>query len=236
VIDDRTVQHLRAIITELAGIVLTAPSLRDDLERLIGFSCHVLLHCSAASIALLIDGAPTTVAVSEHLALELDIAQYDNDEGPCLAALNGERIRVDILDADERFPHFAIGATDLRVHSVLSMPIVHHDDVVGTLNFYSHQPDAFDDTADHIARLASAEAAHAITRADVLSAARERREQLQARYDEGILVARAHGVVIAAQRCSTEQARNLLRHTAATTGDTLLTIAQRILDEARHIG
>jgi anti-anti-sigma factor len=233
-VDDPIEDRIRSIMTELAGIVLTAASLRDDLEGLIRFGCQVLPRCSAASIALLIDGEPSTVAVSERVALELDIAQYESSDGPCLAALSGERIRVDIVSADERFPHFAVGAADRRVNSVLSMPIIHHGDVVGTLNFYSREPDAFDDTADHIARLASGQAAHAIARSDVLSPARERRDQLQAQYDEAALVARAQGALIAAERCSAEQARNLIHHAATVTGDTLLTIAQRVLDTARN--
>jgi anti-anti-sigma factor len=228
------VEQLRGIIGDIAGIVLTASSLQDDLDRVIRFGCHVLPRCSAASIALLVDGRPTTVAVSEHVALELDIAQYETDEGPCLAALDGERIRVDIVDADERFPHFALGAADHRVNSVLSMPIVHRDDVVGTLNFYSRQPAAFDDAADHIARVVGGQAAQAITRSDVLSAARERRDQLQAHYDEAALAARAQGILVATQHCSVEQARNLIRHAAADTGDSPLTIAERILAAARH--
>jgi GAF domain-containing protein len=231
--DDPIEDRMRSIITDLAGIVLTATSLHDDLEHLIRFSCEVLPGCSAASIALLIDGEPTTVAVSEHVAFELDIAQYDNDEGPCLTALSGERIRVDIIAADERFPHFAMGAAEHRVNSILSMPIIHHGDVIGTLNFYSRHPDAFDDTADHIARLASGQAAHAIARSDVLTTARHRRDQLQAHYDEAALLARAQGVLIATERCSAEQARNLIHHAATTTGDTLLAIAGRILDAAR---
>jgi len=227
-------EQLRAIITELARTTLTATSLRDDLEELIQFGCQVVPGCSSASIALLVDGSPTTVAVSEHVALELDIVQYDNQNGPCLAALNGERIRVDIVEADQRFRHFAIGAADHHVNSVLSMPIVHHHDVVGTLNFYSHEADAFDDTAEQIARLVSGQVAAAIARSDVLSAARERRHQLQARYDETVLGARAQGVLIATQYCSTEQARNILQHAAQTTGDTILTISQRILETARN--
>ena len=226
--------RLGEIMTDLAGIVVTASSLRDDLEQVIAFSCNVLPGCDAASVALLIDGTPTTVAVSEHIALELDIVQYDNDEGPCLSALSGERIRVDIVAADERFPHFAIGAADQRVNSILSMPIIHDGDIVGTLNFYAHEPGAFDDTADHIARLASGQAAAAIVRSDVLIAAQRRRDQLQAHYDEAALVARAQGVLIATHHCSNEQARNLINHAATTEGDTLLTIAHRILDTARN--
>ena len=176
--------------------------------------------------------AAGTVAISEHVALELDIVQYDADEGPCLAALDGDRIRVDILDADERFQHFALGAADHQVNSVLSVPITHDGDVVGTLNFYGRVPHAFDDTAEGIARLASTQAAHAIVRCEAITAAQERRDQLQAHTTRQCPIERARGVLIAAQRCSAEQARHLLDNAVASTGETPLTIARRILASA----
>ena len=128
---------LQVMLQELAQRLLTEQSLGGDLERLIRFTCTAIPACDAASIALLIDGQPSTVAVTEHVALELDIAQYDNDEGPCLDALQGHPIRVDLLDRDERFNHFAQGAASQAVNSVLSIPINHRDDIVGTLNLYA---------------------------------------------------------------------------------------------------
>jgi hypothetical protein len=113
------------------------------------------------------------------------------------------------------------------------MPITHDDGVVGTLNFYGRDPNAFDDTAEGIARLAGAQAAQAIVRCEAITAAHERRDQLQARYDEHALVARAQGVLMATQHCSADQARHLLANAAETTGDTPLTIAQRILATAQ---
>jgi len=52
---------------------------------------------------------PSSVAITDHVALELDLAQYTNDDGPSITALAGSTIRVGCLPDDERFPHFAIG-------------------------------------------------------------------------------------------------------------------------------
>ena len=232
-VDDPVGRQLTQVIVELASALLTEHSLRDDLEGVIRFACQVVPGCSAASVALVIDGAPTTVAVSEHIALELDIVQYETADGPCLVALDGGQIRVDVLDADDRFQHFAAGAADHQVNSVLSMPIIHDADVVGTLNFYGRDTNVFDDTAEGIARLASTQAAEALARCEAITAAHERRDQLQALYDEQTLRPRAQGVLIASQRCSTEQARHLIDN-AADQRDTPLTIAHRILAAAQR--
>ena len=142
-------------------------------------------------------------------------------------------IRIDIVETDERFPHFAVGAGDLRVHSVLSMPIEHHSGVVGTFNLYSHAPSAFDDTSDDIARLASSQAAHAIVRSDVLTARPPAPRPAAGARRRDDLVARAQGVLVATQLCSAEQARHLIRRTAAATDDSLVATARRILAAAR---
>jgi len=98
--------------------------------------------------------------------------QYEADDGPCVAALGGEMIRIGYIPADERFPHFAGGAGDQRVQSVLSTPAIDRGQVVGSLNVYSRQRDAFDDRARGTTLVMAAEVAHAVVRSVTLSTAR----------------------------------------------------------------
>ena len=91
---------------------------------------------------MLIEGEPTTVAATDRLTLQRDLIQYDGGDGPCVKALGGEMIRIGFLEADQRFPHFAAGAADRRVNSVLSTPAIDHGQVVGSLDVYSHHVDA----------------------------------------------------------------------------------------------
>ncbi|MEP7201172.1 MAG: GAF domain-containing protein [Ilumatobacteraceae bacterium] len=224
--------ELTTTLTLLALAVLKERSLADDLQRLVRLATHHLRTSSGASIALLIDGQPSTVAITDHVALELDLTQYNVDEGPCITALAGRAIRVGYLSEDERFPHFAAGAADQRVLSVLSTPITYDDAVIGTLNVYSRQADAFDDNDQNTADLVCAEAANAIARSEIFSAAKTIRSQLQAEYDERSLVACAQGVLVALQDCSTDQAFRLIRNAADANAEALLVTAQRILDAA----
>ena len=164
------------------------------------------------SIAILVDGQPTTTAVTDHLAFELDLAQYDAGEGPCLTALGGQTVRFAVLDESERFPHFAIGAADRRIRSVLSTPIRHDDDIIGTLNLYSRQPDGFDEQAQRVADVTAAEAGTAIKTSRIYEQARQRRDELQAVHDEEAEISQAQGALMAVQLCSAEQAIGLLAH------------------------
>lgn len=53
-------------------------------------------------------------------------------------------IRIGFAPTDQRFPHFAVGAADQRVLSVLSTPAIDHGSVVGSLNLYSHREEPFE--------------------------------------------------------------------------------------------
>jgi GAF domain-containing protein len=225
---------LANVLRDLAVALLTDTSLKADLERLARLACRLVETCSGASISMLVDGAPSTVATTDRVALELDMVQYEHDEGPCVAALRGDVIRVGFLPADERFPHFAVGAADRRVLSVLSTPSIDHGTVVGSLNLYSRQPDGFDDHDRDVALVIAAEVATAVMKSFALGTARSARDLIQEQHDETVLVAQAQGVLMAVQDCSAAQARDLIERAAGTNGERLVTTAQRILATARE--
>jgi len=196
-------------------------------------ACRLIPECSGASISMLVEGEPSTVATTDRVALELDVAQYEGDDGPCVRALGGEMIRIGYIPVDERFPHFARGAADRRVLSVLSTPAIDHGDVVGSLNLYSRRQQGFDDGAEAVAQVIAAEVAHALVRSAVLSTARSTRERLQEQYDEHVLLSRAQGVLMALHDCSVAQADDLIRNAADRNGERLITTAERILSTVR---
>jgi GAF domain-containing protein len=178
---------------------------------------------------MLVDGEPASVAVTDHVALELDMVQYRNDDGPCIAALGGEAVRIGFLPRDERFPHFAVGAADRRVLSVLSTPAIDHGEVVGSLNVYSRSQEAFDEHDRQTGLVMAGEIASALVKSAVLSDATELRERLQERHDTTLMVARAQGVMMAVQDCSAAQADDLIRAAAADNREPIIRTAERIV-------
>ena len=225
--------RLADVLKKLSVSVLTATSLRADLERLARISCDLIPNCSGASVSMLVDGEPSTVAVTERVALELDMVQYRNDDGPCIAALGGEAVRIGFLPEDERFPHFAAGAADRRVLSVLSTPAIDHGRVVGSLNVYSQMRDGFDEHDRQTGLVLAAEIATALVKSAVLTRATELRDQLQEQHDTTLMVAQAEGVVMALQDCSAAQAADLIRAAAADNREPIIRTAERILASVR---
>jgi GAF domain-containing protein len=231
---ERLAPQLRTALAELALAVFTSRSLSENLGRLVGVACRLIPACASGSVALLVDGRPTTAAITDHLAIELDVAQYDAGDGPCLTALGGQTVRFAVLEESERFPHFAVGAADRRIRSVLSTPIRHDDGIIGTLNLYSRHVDGFDEQAQRVADVTAAEAGTAIITSRMYEQARQRRDELQALHDEEAQISQAQGVLMAIQLCSAEQAISLLDHAVDATGEDLVHVARRILDEVNR--
>jgi GAF domain-containing protein len=228
-------ERLTAALSALAAALLTEKTLKADLERLARLAVDLVADCSSASFTVLVDGEPTSLGVADRVALEIDMVQYDGGDGPCLAALNGDSIRIGFIPHDDQFPHFAIGAADRRVLSVLSTPVIDHGTVLGSLNMYSRTAESFADQATHdTAAVLAAEAANAIIKSTFLDRARATRDQMQADHDEASQVARAQGVLMAIHDTSAAQALNLIRSAASDNGDRLIVIAERILATVRN--
>lgn len=82
-----TVEKL-ARVTKLLKTQRTLPA---KLEAVVALVKRTIPNCDAAGICLLIDGEPTSIAVSDRLAIEIDLVQYRTGDGPCLTALVAPR-------------------------------------------------------------------------------------------------------------------------------------------------
>lgn len=185
--------------------------------------------CDAASIAISVQGRPITAAMTARVALELDMVQYDTHDGPCLTTFRTMRaLRVDLVEPQESFPHFAVVARRRGIRSVLSMPATWGGAIVGTLNLYSRkQP--FDHAAETTADVFAAQVAIAVSRSPEFAAARDVVEQAQRDADDDADVNIATGLLMVNEACTAEQAEGLLRHAADEDEKTILEIAQRII-------
>jgi GAF domain-containing protein len=233
--DNDLTGRLMEAMASLSASLLSERSLKEDLDRLLKLTCQLIPVCAGVSVGLLVEGAPTTVAESDRLALELDLVQYDEGEGPCLLALNGHTVRVGIVASDDRFPHFAVGAADRRVQSVLSLPVSYQDTVVGTINIYAREPDAFGLDDEDVATVFAAEAGALIHGSRLYDKARRSIDRLQHEHEDQTQVSRAQGVLMTLEACTAEQALGLIRNAAAANAEPIVRAAERILEAVRAV-
>ncbi|MEV5721394.1 GAF domain-containing protein [Amycolatopsis mediterranei] len=93
---------------------------------------HAIPDTGMASITLLREDTPYTVARTGDGARRVDQAQYDGDEGPCLEAVRiGQVQQATASEAALRWPQFAAAAGEAAVTSFLSAPLFIDDEYQG---------------------------------------------------------------------------------------------------------
>ena len=226
--------HLVNVLQQLAEVLQTQRTLGAALAGIAEAATVSVPGCDAASIAISIAGRPATAAVTARVALELDMVQYDTQDGPCLRAFRSmSTVRVDLVDQGDAFPHFAEAARQKGLRGVLSLPAIWGDEVVGTLNLYSRSG-PFDESAESIASVLAAQVAIAVSRSPEFAAARGVVEQAQRDADDDADVNLAAGLLMVNESCTAEQAEGLLRQAAHCDERAILEIAQRIIQQHRN--
>src|SRR3954451_17935374 len=116
---------LEEALFRLSQLLDAVTELWVDLQRVVETATRVVPGCDDATISLIREGAPRTEAATGRFVLDLDVVQYQHDEGPCLeAADTGVVVSVDFVAAGERYPHVASAAKRAGVTASLSFPVV----------------------------------------------------------------------------------------------------------------
>jgi GAF domain-containing protein len=217
------------VLEELAEVLQSQRTLGSALAGIAEAATGSVPGCDAASIAVSIAGRPATAAITARVALELDMVQYDTQDGPCLTSFGTmTTLRVDLVEDGDAFPHFAVAARRKGVRGVLSIPATWGDEVVATLNLYSRRG-PFDETAVAVGTVLAAQVAIAVSRSPEFAAARSVVEATQRNADDEADVNLATGLLMVNEACTAEQADGLLRQAATADEQTVLQIAQRII-------
>lgn len=206
--DEPRVERIADLMGELWTLLETRESLGDVLQELVEIAQRTFPPGYEASITILArDDQPETVAITEPQLLELDKAQYDAGEGPCLDAANQrEPVRTNLDGARDRWPHFAEVAEAAGVFGYLSAPILTDHTAIGSFNLYSKKPDRFDAIDAALLTLFTNSALAAVANAQHHHRARKVADQLRHALESRALIDHAIGVLIERHGLTAEQA------------------------------
>lgn len=225
-------------LAALAGLVTGTIGLVDLLTRVADSAVRAIPGADGAGVTLLrtdrTHNRVEALAASSALVTEIDAIQYDVlDEGPCItAALEQRTVRSGSLGGEAQWPRFGPRVGRLGVHSVLSLPLLIPDQVVGAINVYAHAKNAFDEHAAELGELFAAPAAVAVHNAQVLSQAQVLAAQLQAALSSRPVIDQAIGLMLGRSGGTAEEAFARLRNISQTEHTKLIDVAQRMVDEA----
>jgi GAF domain-containing protein len=130
------------------------------------------------------------------------------------------------------WPRFGPRVGRLGVHSVLSLPLLLADQVIGAINVYARDKDVFDDRAAELGELFAKPAAVAAHNAQILADALALTVRLQATLATRPVIDQAIGIMMARTGRSAGDALSQLRSMSQTQHRKLADIAQHIVDEA----
>ena len=185
----------------------------DLLRRALVLSRDVAADMVGCSVTTIDGDRYQTPLYSDGVALDLDRAQYESGDGPCMAAAREHRSHYfDALTNSDRFPGFAEAAIARGVRSSISLPLT-GPALPSAINLYASSRFAFDAerpraVADLLARCVSA----LLTRPHLPepTAAPVPVARLEAAQARAQLIAEAQEVLMAGRTLTQPEALNLL--------------------------
>jgi GAF domain-containing protein len=223
-------------LTALAGVVLT----QDDLPATLAEVCRIAVGsvpgAEGASVTTFPEGRPSAIA-SDDWAKGFDELQYEEQEGPCLDAYRtGNTFRIRDLGDDPRWPSYVPRAVERGARSMLSVPMSAQGQVVGALNLYAREPDAFDSEAAALGAIVAAHAGLASQVAASFFGHRELAEQMRDAMHSRAVIEQAKGILMVTRKIDADQAFTDLVSLSQHSHRKLREVAQALVDSTLGSG
>ncbi|MGO4257422.1 GAF and ANTAR domain-containing protein [Marmoricola sp. RAF53] len=209
---------------ELALDLHEDESVPAALETLLGFVRTALDVDYAGVILIRTEGKIETAAATDPLIAKLDAVQGELGEGPDVTIVSDVlSVMVPDTRAETRWPRWCRIVADSGIRSMLGVRIHTHQAVVGSLNFYSTRPDAFEVEDQEVAHVLARHAAVALR-------SRLKIENLGKALDSRKLIGIAQGILMERYDLDIDQAFGVLLRYSQQQNVKLRLIAQTIVD------
>ena len=233
---------LQDSLAQLGQLSTGLLSLEESLTRVAQFAVQAIPGAEGAGLTLLEENRSDTIVATADFVTQIDDIQYSLGQGPCIsAAADQQTVMSGSLGGDQRWPQFGSRAARMGVHSVVSLPLVTNARVLGAMNVYAHEKNAFTADAGRLGELFAVPAAIAVQNAQVLAQTKRLASQLQAALSTRGVIERAIGIMMSRSGGTEAEALDRLRSLSQHKHEKLPVIAQSIVQEAvrraraRHI-
>ncbi|MET0455743.1 MAG: GAF and ANTAR domain-containing protein [Mycobacterium sp.] len=229
---------LRAGLDDLAGLLAGSLELPELLTQVAAFTVRAIPGADGAAVTLLRSGDTETGvaarAASASFVEAIDEIQYAIlDEGPCITAVrDGRAVRSGSLGGEKMWPRFGPRVGRMGVHSVLALPLLLPDRVVGAIGVYAYAKDAFDGHAEELGELFATPAAVAVHNAQALAEALTLNAQLRAALSTRPTIDQAIGIIRARTGRSGADAFAQLQAMSQADHRKLADVAALVVEEA----
>lgn len=225
---------LAEAFARIAEHLYDAESTDEVLARIAEAAVATVAGSGAASVTLREAGSYRTTGSTAAAATEIDQAQYDADEGPCLDAVSTPVVAAPSYP-DERWPRLGTAPPDHGMQSSVSYQLKWSsrdgsEAGTGSLNIYGLAPDAFDKAAMEIGAVL---AAHASLAARAVGE-RTSLEQLDRHLEEALLsrdiIGQAKGILMERLKTTPDKAFEILKSSSQRLNLKLREIARNVAE------
>ena len=232
---DQTVERAHAI-TELHTLLLEAAGVEEFVEGVAQAAAARIAPDAHVAIMLKRQGRPTGVASSDERAAQCDEVEFAAGEGPCLtSAETGELIVIQELEGDERWPAWADAARRAGFRSAAAVPRPVREGVDIAINLYSQDPGVWDEGALATAEMYADEVARTLRLCLRSADQAEINEDLKAALASRAVIDQAMGVIMAENRCSSEEAFRILRSASQNRNLKLRDVAAALIENVTGV-
>jgi GAF domain-containing protein len=227
------VDDLQDSLTRLSKLATGLLPLEDSLTRVAEYAVRAIPGAEGAGLTLLEENRSDTIVSTADFVAQIDDIQYSLGQGPCLSAVADQQIVLSgSLGGDRRWPQFGSRVARLGVHSVVSLPLITDEGVVGAMNVYAHDKNAFTADAGRLGELFAVPAAIAVQNAQVLAQTKRLASQLQSALSSRGVIERAVGIMMSRSGGTEAEALDRLRTLSQHQHEKLPVVAQSIVQEA----
>ncbi|MCV7177426.1 GAF and ANTAR domain-containing protein [Mycolicibacterium sphagni] len=234
---------LHAGLSGLAGIVSDACTVDEILGQIAQFAVQAIPGADGAAVTLVRphdtgsdDGHLYILAwsVTAEFVRLIDTLQYEKlGEGPCITCIRSGRPAVSgSLGSDRRWPHLGGAVARMGVHSVLALPLIVGDRVVGAINSYAYARDAFAEHAIQLGSQFAGPAAVSVYNTQLLASTKLRTTQLQQALRSRAVIDQAIGILRSRSGGTAQEAFDRLTRISQREHVKLADVAEQLVEEA----
>lgn len=224
---------LTSSLSALARFFVGDGTVRETLRRVTDLTISAVPAADMAGITMLIEGRQRTAVYTDDLAPEIDQAQYDSGDGPCMAALKESRITsIEATSEPGDWLAFRQTAADHGIGSTLSFPLLLDQRAVGAMNLYARAERAFSEDDRDTGELFASQATIVLANAQAYWDAHQLSVRLGEAMQSRAVIEQAKGILMGAQGIHADSAFELLVSASQRENTKLRDIAQRIVDNA----
>lgn len=222
---------LSASLAALSRFFVGDGTVEQTLLRVSDLTVEAVPPADLVGITMMVEGKPRTAVFTDETSPQIDQAQYDSRDGPCLQAYR-DGVITSIASTREPgpWPEFRTAAAAHGIGSTMSFPMLVEKRAVGAMNLYSYRERAFGDQDRDTGELFAAQAAIVLANAQAYWDARELSIGLGEAMKSRAVIEQAKGVLMGAEGIDEDAAFEMLTAASQRENIKLRDVALRIVE------